>query len=489
MLIETETFYVITISGTNVLAYRPAPVFHAANISFLLNCGPGTYAAQEMYWHYTVDPLGRNVNGDNVVDLNAPGGHNGGNDSLQFGSGYAGPSGPTSQCPYIFFPGNNAPCFQLRYGTGPAIVSAPILALAAVPPFAGIGGAGGLSNDIDTHPSGRCIGDSPAQNPWCASPYTANDYGPGPENSAFTACNGSGCNPSLAATPTIWKYTAAQGAVLNRKIFQTAAYVGRMPLVDVSGPSSDITAAQDTYCYAVTANECLAGSVAGDIYINAPFVSAGQCVYPGVAVQPDDRNAICIFDNQMTGNVWQIGVAGEDMTGSRYRTTGNLFSRWNQHGVFWNVLTPATGTVMFSQARWLDGVGNEDLITVLPPFPAPDTTARNTFVNVPVLVTPPPGAQVDNVVVEFGYAENGDPTKFFCSSRQEACVAVSGSVNASNPYSFEYSESYQGFHCSGRSCVVTIPALPQRVVYYRCKYRAASGAVIALSGTGVVTTP
>ena len=44
----------------------------------------------------------------------------------------------------------------------------------------------------------------------------------------------------------------------------------------------------------------------------------------------------------------------------------------------------------------------------MPPYPATDTVDRSTFIPVPVKMIPPPGLAVDNVVVQFGYGENGD---------------------------------------------------------------------------------
>jgi hypothetical protein len=93
-----------------------------------------------------------------------------------------------------------------------------------------------------------------------------------------------------------------------------------------------------------------------------------------------------------------------------------------------------------------------------------------------------------NVVVEFGYAENGSADSFFCTSRQEACVAASSSVNQALPFYYGQSETYRGVRC-GAQCTVEVPALSQRILYYRWKHLDASGAVVAVSDTRATVTP
>jgi hypothetical protein len=270
------------------------------------------------------------------------------------------------------------------------------------------------------------------------------------------------------------------------------AYVGRFALVDVSGPGSLIgSGPQDSYkyCYVWVAGECQPGSSIGTVYVNAPYVSYPSCSYPGVAQQADDTNAICIGSlGAYTGNIVQYGVNQHDLMGAGFRRLGPNYSKWNQQDVFWNVaVTPNSGLIE-SWVRWLDGVAHEDLITIFPPYPAQDGVARNTFIPVPVVVDPPPGNGVQSAIVEFGYAENGDPGSYFCTSRQEACVAASGSVNTVTPFYFQQSESYSGVPCA-TGCTITIPAFSQRAVYYRWQYLGASGQVVESSKVHVVLTP
>jgi hypothetical protein len=222
--------------------------------------------------------------------------------------------------------------------------------------------------------------------------------------------------------------------------------------------------------------------------VNAPFVSKAYCDYPGIAVQGDDTNSICIGPlGAYTGAMVQFGTTRNDATGATIRRLGSLFARWNQHGVFWNASTTTTGELLFSQVRWLDGLRHEDIVTVLPPYPASDSIARNTFIPIEVRI-PSQGGAGTRAIVEFGYGENGEAGQFYCTSRQEACVAASSGVNQGSPFYFAQSETYAGVPCAA-GCTVTIPALSQRVLYYRWKQRNALGQVTAVSETRAVVTP
>ena len=55
---------------------------------------------------------------------------------------------------------------------------------------------------------------------------------------------------------------------------------------------------------------------------------------------------------------------------------------------------------------------------------------RSTFQPIPVKLTPPAGLAVDNAVVQFGYVENGGPGQFYCTSRQEKCLATTAAPAA-----------------------------------------------------------
>jgi hypothetical protein len=105
---------------------------------------------------------------------------------------------------------------------------------------------------------------------------------------------------------------------------------------------------------------------------------------------------------------------------------------------------------------------------------------RSDFVPVPVSLNPPPG--VDNAVIEFGYREfNGN-----CTTRNEACVANAPAIN-SVPFQF-LGENPPGAPCAA-GCTIVIPAVSQRLLYYRVKFRNAANGVLSVTPDRVLVTP
>ena len=191
-----------------------------------------------------------------------------------------------------------------------------------------------------------------------------------------------------------------------------------------------------------------------------------------------------------TANLVQFGLTQHDLTGAMIRRLGTNYAKWNQFDVFWNIFTTRSARFAASQVRWLDGVRTEDLVSALPPVPNVDSVARNTFESVPVSINPPRGWPVVSAIVEFGYAEYGDAGNYYCTSRQETCVAANTAINLTAPFYFEQSEQYTGVPCaSPNGCSIVIPALPQHVLYYRWKYFGASGQVLGLSEAHAVSIP
>lgn len=428
-------------------------------------------------WNYRADPYGTNANWNTIInDSDAPGGHNWVGDQLTISSSSIDALGETL-CPREA----GANCYEVRYGNLPTAQQSQLHSIVNAPPFAGKFGIS-TPNVVDSHP-GPCAGSV------CVDGRPMD--GGGSNYPIAGATLGSKNSPYQLVSGQLWKLPAAQAA-LQRKYLTTGAYVGRFPLVDISGPASVIgTGAQDSYkyCIPVAAGECVSGSTPGDVYVNAPYVDFPYCYYPGIAIQGDDTNSICMFDlSGFTGNVVEFNVSNHDVVGTATRRLGPNYAKWNQNDVFWNAFTSPNTLVMGTQARWLDGVRFDDLMTTLPPFPDPDGVARNTFIPINVTIDPPSTLPVQTAVVEFGYAENGDPTGYYCTSRQEACVATGATVNISVPFTFEQSEGYTGQACSN-GCTIAIPALSQRALYYRWKYLDANGQVLQVSQSHVTLTP
>jgi hypothetical protein len=471
---DLEVFRVVAIASPTQMTVQRGylfPIASHAGTTLYPVCGTQNIQGSKTgVWNYRSDPNGTNANGQTmIVDTTILNGHSfTGNGIYIAAGGFPYDLGPL--CPIALLTASGA-CNQVRFGNMVTAIQSQANAIAINPAFAGAFGLG-APNEVDTHP-GPCLSS------WCmdARPMDGGTF--------------ETLNPFVQVGGKLWVSTGAQ-SILNRKLLSVMAYVGRFALIDVSGPGSVIgSGPQDSYkyCYVSVAGECQPGSSIGNVYVNAPYVSYPSCNYPGVAQQADDTNAICIGPlGAYTGNIVQYGVNQHDLSGAGFRRLGPNYTKWNQEDVFWSVAVTPNGELMESWVRWLDGVAHEDLITILPPYPSQDGVTRNTFIPVPVVIDPPPGNGVQSAIVEFGYAENGAPGSYYCTSRQETCVAASGSVNIAAPFYFEQSESYSGLPCA-TGCTVTVPAFSQRALYYRWKYLGSSGQVVESSNVHVVLTP
>jgi hypothetical protein len=272
---------------------------------------------------------------------------------------------------------------------------------------------------------------------------------------------------------------------LDRKRMPTLASCGPQPLVDISGPASSIQdgpADHYKYCYVYRDGECRPGSRAGEAYVNCPYIPAGGAGCSNAAGGSD----ICLANlSSYVGVLAQVGVAAPDPAGRLGRNLTHALSRWRMFDRYWNARALPDASWMLAPVPMLDGAREEVLAIKLPPYPNPDGVDRNDFIPVPLMVTPPPEMQVHNVVVEFGYAENGDPANLYCTSRQEACVKGS---QPGNDYGFS-GDDIPGVPCDGGSCTVSVPAIPQRILYFRAQYRDAANNVLAATSPLAVAVP
>jgi hypothetical protein len=279
---------------------------------------------------------------------------------------------------------------------------------------------------------------------------------------------------------------------INRKHQPTMALCGTQPLIDVSSATQGDSIHDDAssayqYCVARKGGECRSGSTQGDIYVNCPFVAPRAngtfgCDYE--RGEPSLSNDICVSNTGAYLNaVVQFGFERSDPTGALARALTKGLIRYRVLDANENVHGLPDASWLLVEGKALQGGMSEWLAAKLPPYPQEDSTVRGTFVPTPISIAAEPGPNVDNVVVQFGYAENGAPESFFCTSRREACVATSGSASESNPFQFGSDgadgtlASIAGVPCAA-GCSITIPALPQRVLYYQVVYRDSSNRVI-----------
>ena len=81
------------------------------------------------------------------------------------------------------------------------------------------------------------------------------------------------------------------------------------------------------------------------------------------------------------------------------------------------------------------------------------------------------------MTVEFGYNES-----YYCNrNRDVTCIAETATLSESTPYKFSH-ETITGLPCTspsvGSPCVVTVPAIKDRVLYYSVVYKNAGGTEI-----------
>ena len=134
------------------------------------------------------------------------------------------------------------------------------------------------------------------------------------------------------------------------------------------------------------------------------------------------------------------------------------------------------GGLLNEGARYLSS------LVKIPPYPGPQRGINHgSWIPIPLTINSvPPGT--NNVVVEFGYNPN-----LRCTTRQEACVANAAGIT-STIYSYASSDTYSGLSCAS-GCTPVIPALSQRIMWYRIKYRNASNTVIRTGDVQTMATP
>lgn len=259
------------------------------------------------------------------------------------------------------------------------------------------------------------------------------------------------------------------------KLVPYFANSGSRAMKEVSGPSVRLATDSTTqfqWCVALNAGECYAGSQTGDVYFNAPGVVNPYCTNNWSTLQTTTTipNDICVSPSLGLTQAIEMQEIGNDPYGLQLRVISNAMGKYEQQSVFWNSRTIPDGSWLFTSVA--ADPGQLKLIRV----PPRQKESGNRTVYVPISLSLPAAAGVDNVIVEFGYAENGDAGKYYCTARQESCVSQSAAINSSQPFYFATTEatSITGMPCR-TGCTVTIPGLPGRVVYYRIDSRDNSG--------------
>ncbi len=281
---------------------------------------------------------------------------------------------------------------------------------------------------------------------------------------------------------------------LHPDIVPTMASCGDRVLKDVSGPQtlqtpmSTDASGNYTYCIAKVAGECSPGSAVGDTLVNCPGVTQASCIQGGgqyaqyASLTSVD---ICLADvGAYTNDLTQMSAVSPYSNGEYGRILSRNFNIYRREPVFFSSIPLPGGRWSFLYSETAGTPYNDDItkftpgqgqifLAKLPSWPGPDALKRNSYVPIPLTLTPT-DPTVTNALVEFGYAENGPPTLYACTSRQEACVVSSTTTTPSRPFNFFQTDAISGIPCKG-GCTATLPLIPQRTAFFQILFRNAGG--------------
>jgi hypothetical protein len=289
---------------------------------------------------------------------------------------------------------------------------------------------------------------------------------------------------------------------ITRKLQPTWAFCGMQPLMDASSAAigevlSDTAADSYKYCIARKPGECRTAALPGDIYVNCPNETkrnGGSYGCTWYSQNQDIPVDICVGNmSAYLNSIVQVGFKKNDFTGALGRTLTKGLTRYKIVDPYWHGKTLSDASWVMFRSMYTNGAWTDILLGKLPPFPPTDSVVRSTFQPIPVKLTPPAGLAVDNAVIQFGYTENGSVGQFYCTSRQEKCLATAATVPAV-PFLFAsegaggVEAGVSGVQCAN-GCSVAIPAISQRILYYQIKYRNAANNTVATSQIQMVAVP
>jgi hypothetical protein len=274
---------------------------------------------------------------------------------------------------------------------------------------------------------------------------------------------------------------------VNVKKIPLLGFAGRFLLKEKSSPSLGNTLTDtDAYrfCYAYKAGECRVGSTAGQAFVSVPSASiTGYCQSAQYA-----RNIPCLMTEHPLG-AWAVQFDGskQDPSGSTIRRLTMGFSGPGRQYAYGNLRALPDGKWALMSGWWVGGVRQDVLVVKLPAYTQSDGAYRQDFTPVKVDIGALSGAT--QAAVDFGYAEYGQPSQFFCTGRADRCTAVNSTLDltSANPYLF-VSEATQGAACAS-GCTIQIPALPSRVLYYQVRYMDNNGVTIQALPMQIVASP
>jgi len=247
-------------------------------------------------------------------------------------------------------------------------------------------------------------------------------------------------------------------SAVNLKTRPPIVTMTRRGLQDISGPATG-NVVNDTvdnvYCVAYRVNECFTGSAVGDVAVSA---SGAWIEFGGALVNSYKAFTPIVYSPEsMAGWMIEAGTQVDDPNATNWRRiTSGLTFLGQQYGYTSPRLIPQ-GNLALARPGWLNGIHPDPMVLKMPPPWVPDNVMRNQYV--PVAVKLPSGSSSSTRVL-FGYAENGVPTSFYCTSRQEACYTDAALL----PFAYA-SDSLTPTDCSS-GCTINVPGLSGRVMYF-----------------------
>lgn len=284
----------------------------------------------------------------------------------------------------------------------------------------------------------------------------------------------SGTNGATLVSGSTYTYQYSGVAIISPKHFDIVGYMGRWPFRRVDTLTDD-PADTGKMCIAIAANDCFSGSTAGKVYfVNSVFDTTFMPLSTCRESQFGTTNGDACFGPEvgMGATISQWGVPDSNgisvLNGRKTRAVSREWRSYREAATE-NVKTDPTGKALLARNMWYVAV---------PPFPKGDSRNRGTFTPVPVNISGVPPS-TDNVLVQFGH----NPS-FQCSrNRDNTCYAESATLNEATPFQFDH-ETLTGLSCAS-GCTVTVPAISNRVLYYRIIYRDAGDNVILTGKTRV----
>jgi hypothetical protein len=278
--------------------------------------------------------------------------------------------------------------------------------------------------------------------------------------------------------------TVSAGAA-DYKRLPLHAYAGHYLLQDVSSPATGNTSDLPDYsvCRALNADECFQGSAPGNLFVTVPKAYIDNYCRSGQFT----LTAPCAFQlAPLAGQVIQFRLDVTNSVGSTIRKFGYVHGMPGLQYQFSNCRATPDAAFAFCLADWLDGVRSEWIALQIAPLPAPDITNRTAFV--PVTLTYQGTPDATYIRARFGYLENGG-SLLRCTPYQADCSTEIPTAQPNDPYGFVNEALTRQSCLAGGTCTISIPAIPNRMLYFVVDRLDATGAIVVSYPMQVLAVP